>query len=112
MKRSTPIIKIVFQMLKDRELYAKFSKCEFWLASVAFLGHSISRDGIRVDTQKIDAVKNWPRSISLMDIRSFLGLTVYCQRFTEGFSSISSPLTKKTQKKTKFQLSDACKRSF
>lgn len=85
---------------------------EFWLASMAFLGHVISRDGIRVDSQKIEAVKNWPRPTSLTDIRSFLGLAGYYRRFVEGFSSILSPLTKLTQKKVKFQWSDACEKGF
>ncbi|KAH0765418.1 hypothetical protein KY285_001289 [Solanum tuberosum] len=86
-------LRIVLQTLKDRELYAKFSKCEFWLEPVAFLGHIVSGDGIRVNTQKIEAVQNWPRPTSLTDIKSFLGLAGYYRRFIEGFSSISSPLT-------------------
>ncbi|WMV25348.1 hypothetical protein MTR67_018733 [Solanum verrucosum] len=69
--------KIVLQALKDRKLYAKFSKCEFLLESVALLGHIVSGDGIRVDTQKIKAVQNWSRPTSPMDIRSFLGLADY-----------------------------------
>ncbi|KAH0775071.1 hypothetical protein KY290_012208 [Solanum tuberosum] len=105
-------LKIVVQTLKDREFYAKFSKCEFWLESVACLGHIISGDGIRVDTQKIEAVQNWPRPISPTDIRSFLGLVGYYRRFVEGFSSISSPLMKLTQKTVKFQWSEACEKSF
>ncbi|KAH0665088.1 hypothetical protein KY285_026294 [Solanum tuberosum] len=67
-------LKIVLQTLKDRELYAKFYKCKFWLESVAFLGHIVSGERIKVDTQKIEAVQNWPRPISPTDIRSFLGL--------------------------------------
>ncbi|KAH0679850.1 hypothetical protein KY284_020935 [Solanum tuberosum] len=74
-------LRIVLQTLKDKQLYAKFSKCEFWLESVAFLGHIVSGDGIRVDTQKIKAVQSWPRPTSPTDIRSFLGLASYCKRF-------------------------------
>ncbi|XP_070003826.1 uncharacterized protein, partial [Nicotiana sylvestris] len=105
-------LRIVLQTLQDRKLYAKLSKCEFWLNSVAFLGHVISDEGISVDTQKIDAVKNWPRPTTPSEVRSFLGLAGYYRRFVEGFSSISSPLTKLTQKATKFQWSDTCERSF
>ncbi|XP_019258618.1 PREDICTED: uncharacterized protein LOC109236841 [Nicotiana attenuata] len=105
-------LRIVLQTLQDHKLYAKFSKCEFWLKSVAFLGHVISGEGVKVDLQKIEVVKNWPRPTSVSDIRSFLGLSGYYWRFIEGFSSISSPLTRITQKKVKFQWLDACEKSF
>ncbi|WMV30481.1 hypothetical protein MTR67_023866 [Solanum verrucosum] len=105
-------LKILLQTLRDKELYAKFSKCEFWHESVAFLGHVVFGDGIRVDTQKIEAVHNWPRLTSPTDIRSFLGLAGYYRRFIEEFSSISSPLTKLTQKTVKFQWSEACEKSL
>ncbi|WMV08284.1 hypothetical protein MTR67_001669 [Solanum verrucosum] len=105
-------LRVVLQTLKDRQLFAKFSKCEFWLQLVAFLWHIASSEGIRVDSQKIEAVKQWPRPTSATDIRSFLGLAGYYRRFVEGFSSIASPLTKLTQKKVKFQWSDDCQKSF
>ncbi|WMV37593.1 hypothetical protein MTR67_030978 [Solanum verrucosum] len=95
-------LRVVLQTLKDRQLFAKFNKCDFWLQSVAFLGHIVSSEGIRVDSQKIEAVKQWPRPTSATDIRTFLGLAGYYRRFVEGFSSIASPLTKLTQKKVKF----------
>ena len=71
--------------LKDRQLFTKFSKCEFWLQSVAFLGYIVSSKGIRVDSQKIEAVKQWPRPTSATNISSFLGLVGYYRRFVEGF---------------------------
>ena len=79
-----------------------FSKFEFLLHSVAFLGHIVSSEGICIDSQKIEAVKQWPKPTSATDIRSFLGLTGYNRRFMEGFSSIASPLTRLTQKMDKF----------
>jgi len=72
----------------------------------------VSSEGIRVDSQKIEAVKQWPRPTSATDIRSFLGLAGYYRQFVEGFSSIASPLIKLTQKKVKFQWSDDCEKSF
>ncbi|XP_070046930.1 uncharacterized protein [Nicotiana tomentosiformis] len=91
-------LRIALQTLKENELYAKFSKCEFWLQLVALLGHVVSSEGIKVDPQKIKAVKNWPRPTTPTEIRSFLELAV--------------PLTKLTQKAVKFQWSDACEQSF
>ncbi|KAH0641960.1 hypothetical protein KY290_033563 [Solanum tuberosum] len=105
-------VRQVLQILRDRKLYAKFSKCAFWLKFVAFLGHIVFDEGIRVDNQKIEAVKNWPRPITPTEIRSFLGLTGYYKRFIEGFSSIAAPLTKLTHKETKFQWSEECERSL
>ncbi|WMV14491.1 hypothetical protein MTR67_007876 [Solanum verrucosum] len=108
----TSHLRVVLQTLKDRQLFAKFNKCEFWLQLVSFLGHIVSSEGIRVDSQKIEAVKQWPRPTSATDIRSFLGLVGYYRRLVEGFSSIASPLTRLTQKMVKFQWSDDCEKSF
>ena len=80
--------------------------------SVAFLGHIVSDVGIAVDTQKIEAVKTWPRHMTPTEVRSFLGLAGYYRRFVEGFSSLSAPLTKLTQKAIKFQWTEACEHSF
>ncbi|KAH0657090.1 hypothetical protein KY285_031972 [Solanum tuberosum] len=105
-------LRTVLQILKDQQLFAKFSKCEFWIRSVDFFGHIVSSKGIEVDPKKTDAVKSWPRPLSPMDIRSFLGLASYYRTFVKGFSSIASPLTALTQKKAKFIWSEACKKSF
>lgn len=105
-------LRTVLRVLQKGKLYAKFSKCEFWLNYVAFLGNIISGEGIRVDTQKIEAVKTWPRPTTPTEVHSFLGLAGYYRRFVEGFSSLSAPLTKLTHKGAKFQWTDACERSF
>ncbi|KAH0781463.1 hypothetical protein KY290_001061 [Solanum tuberosum] len=102
----------VLQLLRDRRLYAKFSKCDFLLKSVAFLGYIVYDEGKRVDSQKIQAVKDWPRPTTPTEARSFLGLAGYYRRFVEGFSSISAPLTKLTHKASKFQWNDACERNL
>ncbi|KAH0706337.1 hypothetical protein KY285_010839 [Solanum tuberosum] len=93
---------VVLQTLKDCQLFTKFRKCEVWLQSVAFLWHIVSSEGIQVDSQKIEAVKQRSRPTSPTDIRSFLGLAGYYRRSVEGFSSITFPLTKLTYKKVKF----------
>ncbi|XP_070025653.1 uncharacterized mitochondrial protein AtMg00860-like [Nicotiana sylvestris] len=98
--------------MRDSQLYAIFSKYEFWLDSVAFLGHVVSVEGIQVDPKKIEAVQNWPRPTSAIEIRSFLGLAGYYHRFLEGFSSIAAPLTRLTQKGAPFRWSDEYEVSF
>ncbi|WMV54561.1 hypothetical protein MTR67_047946, partial [Solanum verrucosum] len=76
-------LRIVLKILKDRELYAMFSKCEFWLRFVAFLGHIISVEGIQVDPKKTEAIKNWPRPLFALALWSFLGLIGYYRRTTD-----------------------------
>ncbi|KAH0765186.1 hypothetical protein KY285_001057 [Solanum tuberosum] len=105
-------LRIVLQILKDQQLFAKFSKCAFWLMSVSFLGHIVSSKDIEVDPKKTDPVKSCPRLLTPSDIKSFLGLAGYYIRFVEGFSSIASPLMALTQKKAKFIWSKACDKSF
>ena len=105
-------LRVVLQTLKGHQLFAKYSKCEFSLRSVTFLGHIISSEGVEVDPRKTEAVKNWTRPLNPTDIRNFLGLAGYYQRFVDGIASIASPLTTLTQKSKKFEWSEACKKSF
>ena len=86
------------EMLRKKKLYAKLSKCDFWLKKVSFLCHIVSTEGIRVDPIKIEAVVNWkpPRNVS--EVRSFLGLAGYYRIFVKGFSVIASLLTKLLRK--------------
>jgi len=88
----------VLQTLRDRQLYAKLSKCEFWLEKVSFLGHMISQGGVFVDPSKIEIVFEWESPKSIFEIRIFLDLARYYQRFKEGFSKLALPLTKLTRK--------------
>ena len=76
-------LRIVLQILRERKLFAKLKKCEFWMDRVVFLGHVISRDGITVDPSKIEAVVNWVKSTNVSEVRSFLGLAGYYRRFVE-----------------------------
>ncbi|GKC29827.1 putative reverse transcriptase domain-containing protein [Tanacetum coccineum] len=91
-------LRLVLELLKKEKLYAKFSKCEFWLREVQFLRHVINGNGIHVDPGKIEAVKNWKAPRIPSEVRSFLGLTKYYCRFIENFSKIAKSLTILTQK--------------
>ncbi|GJU22517.1 putative reverse transcriptase domain-containing protein [Tanacetum coccineum] len=95
-------LKLILELLKKEELYAKFSKCEFWIPKVQFLGHVIDNQGIHVDPAKIESIKDWASPKSPTEIHQFLGLAGYYRRFIEGFSKIAKPMTKLTQKKVKF----------
>ena len=88
----TSHLRIVLQTLQDRELYAKFSKYELWIESVAFLSHILSEEGIRLDTQKIELGKNWPRFTYPTDITSLQGFNGYNKRFVMGFFLYYSPV--------------------
>ncbi|XP_070035602.1 uncharacterized protein [Nicotiana tomentosiformis] len=105
-------LRVVLQTLREQKLYAKFSKYELGLDSVAFLRHVISGEGMKVDPKKIEAVQSWPRPTTTTEIRSFIGLTGYYHLFVEGFSSIAAPLTRLTQKGALFLWSDDCEASF
>jgi len=102
----------VLGVLREKQLYAKLSKCEFWMEEVQFLGHVISVHGIEVDLAKVEAVVQWESPKSTTKIRSFVGLAGYYRRFIEGFSKIVAPLTLLTQKDQPFTWTDKCEESF
>ncbi|KAI3797676.1 hypothetical protein L1987_32938 [Smallanthus sonchifolius] len=91
-------LRLILDLLKTEQLYAKFSKCDFWLKEVQFLGHVVNEKGIHVDPAKIEAVKNWKAPKNPTEVRSFLGLAGYYRRFISNFSKIAVPLTALTQK--------------
>ncbi|XP_073138213.1 uncharacterized protein [Henckelia pumila] len=105
-------LRTVLGVLRERKLYAKLSKCEFWLDKVPFLGHIISKDGVDVDPSKVQAVKEWSVPRNESEIRSFLGLAGYYRKFIKGFSSIVVPLTALTKKSAKFVWRPECQESF
>ncbi|EOY00066.1 Retrotransposon protein [Theobroma cacao] len=105
-------LRIVLQTLRERQLYAKFSKCEFWLKEVVFLGHVVSGAGIYVDPKKIEAILQWEQPRTVTEIRSFLGLAGYYRRFVQGFSLIAAPLTRLTSKGVKYEWDDVCENRF
>jgi hypothetical protein len=103
---------LVLQKLRDHRLYAKLSKCEFWLNQVTFLGHIISKGGIFVDPSKIQDVLSWNAPMSVGDIWSFLVLARYYRRFIEGFWKIAKPMTKLLEKDKKFKWTPTYEASF
>ena len=105
-------LRIVLQTLRERQLYAKFRKFQFWLDRVTFLGHVISTEGVSVDPQKIEVVVNWKLPKNVLEVRSFLGLAGYYRKFVKGFFKIAAPLTKLTRKDVKYDWVDACQQSF
>nr|GFC28012.1 putative reverse transcriptase domain-containing protein [Tanacetum cinerariifolium] len=105
-------LRTVLQILRRKKLYAKFSKCEFWLSSVAFPSHIVSAEGITMDPAKVEAITKWPRPTSVTEVRSFLGLAGYYRRFVEGFSRLALPLTKLMRKGEKFVWNEEREKSF
>ncbi|GJX69334.1 putative reverse transcriptase domain-containing protein [Tanacetum coccineum] len=105
-------LKTILDLLQKEKLYAKFSKCEFWLQEVQFLGHVVNHDGIHVDPSKVESVKNWKTPESSTEIRSFLGLAGYYRRFIENFSKIAKPLTLLTQKNKTYVWGDKQDEAF
>ncbi|KAL0556465.1 hypothetical protein IC582_004979 [Cucumis melo] len=105
-------LRMVLETLRANKLYAKFSKCVFWLKQVSFLGHMVSKVGASMDPAKIEAVTSWPRPSTVSEVRSFLGLAGYYRRFVENFSCIATPLTQLTRKGAPFVWSKACEDSF
>jgi hypothetical protein len=103
---------IVIQRLRDHKLYARFSKCEFWLDSVKFLGHTISNEGISVDSSKVQEVTEWRPPKSVHQIRSFLGLAGYYHPFVPDFSRIAKPMTELLKKGVKFVWDEKCENAF
>ncbi|KAI3774607.1 hypothetical protein L1987_49166 [Smallanthus sonchifolius] len=105
-------LKLILELLRNEKLYAKFSKCEFWIREVHFLGHVINKEGIHVDPSKIEAIKNWEAPKTPTEVRQFLGLAGYYRRFIENFSKIALPLTTLTQKEKKYDWSDNQESAF
>ncbi|XP_052734270.1 uncharacterized protein LOC128196752 [Vigna angularis] len=105
-------LRAVLEVLRERRLYAKLSKCEFWMEEVLFLGHVISAGEISVDPAKVQAVLQWERPKTVTEVRSFVGLAGYYRRFIEDFSRIVAPLTQLTRKDQPFVWTDRCETNF
>nr|AAT85135.1 putative polyprotein [Oryza sativa Japonica Group] len=105
-------LRLVLEKLKEHQLYAKFSKCDFWLLEVKFLGHVITAQGVAVDPSNVESVTKWTLPKTVSQIRSFLGLAGYYRRFIENFSKIARPMTQLLKKDEKFKWSAECNQSF
>jgi hypothetical protein len=103
---------LVFEKLTTNQLYAKFSKCEFWITQVAFLGHVISVGGVSVDPGKVKDVLSWMPPTNVSEIHSFLGLAGYYRRFIQDFSKIAKPMTRLLEKGKAFEWTQDCQASF
>ncbi|WVZ81168.1 hypothetical protein U9M48_028579 [Paspalum notatum var. saurae] len=105
-------LRIVLTRLREHKLYAKFSKCAFWLKEVSFLGHILSEKGVAVDPSKVECVLNWKQPKTVTEIRSFLGLAGYYRRFIKDFSKMAKPMTSLTKKNAKYSWSPNCEDAF
>ncbi|WVZ80915.1 hypothetical protein U9M48_028350 [Paspalum notatum var. saurae] len=105
-------LRTVFTRLREHQLYAKFSKCAFWLRKVSFLGHILSEKGVAVDPSKVEDVLNWKQPEIVTEIRSFLGLAGYYRRFIKNFSKTAKPMTSLTKKNAKYLWDPKCEEAF
>jgi hypothetical protein len=105
-------LRTVLERLAQHQLYAKFSKCVFWLQEVAFLGHVLSVEGVAVDPAKIEVVKEWEQPRNVAEVRSFLGLAGYYCRFIKNFSKIAHLMTNLLNKTKEFEWMPRCEQSF
>src|SRR4051812_30235257 len=105
-------LRLVLMKLREHRLYAKFSKCEFLLPELTYLGHVISAKVIAVNPERVQAVLEWTPPESVKQVRSFLGLASYCRRFVENFSKVAKPLTELLKKEKKFEWTPKCEESF
>jgi hypothetical protein len=103
----------VFQRLRESKLYAKFEKCEFRVTKMDFLGHKITKKGLKMDDHKVKAILNWEPPRSVPALRSFLGLASYYRKFIKNFAKIAAPLTNLLKKSLgTYDWDEVCNETF
>jgi transposase InsO family protein len=95
-------LRLVLGLLRQHQLYAKLSKCEFGKARVKFLGHVVGGGTVSVDPTKVAALRDWPLPRNMTELRGFLGLANYFRRFVRDYSRIAAPLTALTSERAAF----------
>ncbi|KAL0448590.1 UNVERIFIED_CONTAM: Retrovirus-related Pol polyprotein from transposon.6 [Sesamum latifolium] len=105
-------LRTVLHLLREKQLYAKFSKCEFWMEEIAFLGHVVLKKGVQPDLTKVKAILEWEPPKNVSEVQSFLGLAGYYRRFVKDFSVVMKPLTNLLKKNAPFNWNDRCAQSF
>ncbi|KAL2248314.1 UNVERIFIED_CONTAM: Retrovirus-related Pol polyprotein from transposon [Sesamum indicum] len=105
-------LRTILQILREKQLYGKFSKCEFWMEEIACLGHVVSKEGVQPDPTKVKAILEWEPPKNVLEIRSFLRLAGYYRRFVKNFSIIAKPLTNLLKKNAPFNWNGKCAQSF
>jgi hypothetical protein len=105
-------LKMVLQRLREHQLYANLSKCEFWIDEVLFLGYIINKGGLTVDPKKVADILNWKASIDVRGIKSFIGMVGYYRWFIEGFSNVTRPMTTLLANKVEFKWTQKCQEAF
>jgi hypothetical protein len=105
-------LRMVLQVLREHQLYAKLSKCSFYQRQIHYLGHIISKEGIAVDPEKVEAIREWSALRNVVKVRSFMGLVGYYRRFITIFSRIAHSITSLQRKEKKFQWTEECENSF
>jgi hypothetical protein len=112
MEEDEDYIRTILQCLWGDQLSAKFSKCEFWIKEVTFLGHLVSHEGITVDPSEVKEVMDWKPPTTVSEVRSFHGLDGYYRRFILNFSKIANLVTELLKKENEYVWSDACDEAF
>jgi hypothetical protein len=105
-------VRMVLQVLREHQLYAKLSKCSFYQRQIHYFGHIISEEGIVMEPEKVEAIKEWSAPRNVAEVRSFMGIAGYYRRFIVGFSKRAHPITSLQRKEKKFQWTEECEKSF